>query len=429
MADAKESAAGPIKAELLSEGKTKQIYAVKDDPHHVIVVNKDRITAHNAQIAHDLEGKAECSNATNAKIFTYLNTAGVKTSFRRLLDESSYLARRCRMVPIEWVTRRIATGSFLKRNPGVEEGFRFSPLKLETFFKDDAANDPEWSKAQVLSISLPELDGPVKEWQYNSMASATIAVFEMLERAWAAQRCTLVDMKIEFGVDVETGEILLSDVIDNDSWRLWENGKKELMKDKQVYRNLKDFSVEDMKRVKVNYTWVKDKLDGFTDGPQNTVVLLMGSASDAAVGDDIKKHCEKLHLKLDRRIMSAHKVTEQTLNTVRYYNSLPTPVVYIAVAGRSNGLGPVVSGNTTLPVINCPPVKKQEQTHDVWSSLSVPSGLGCSTVIYPETAALHAASIFGLTDHRVWSRLRGLQLQRELALQKADLTLQEQDVL
>ncbi|KAA0202694.1 hypothetical protein HAZT_HAZT001182 [Hyalella azteca] len=404
---------------MLSEGKTKQIYAIKDDPHHVIVVNKDRITANNAQTAHDLEGKAECSNSTNAKVYSYLNQAGkyslsVPTSFVRKLSATTYLARRCRMVPLEWVTRRIATGSFLKRNPGVKEGFRFAPVKLETFFKDDAANDPEWSKAQVLSVPAGEA-GVLTERQYSTMASASVAVFEILERAWAVQRCTLIDMKVEFGFDTETGDLLLSDVIDNDSWRLWENGKKELMKDKQVYRNLKDFTVEEMVKVKLNYLWVNEKLDGFSDGPENTVVILMGSPADLAISEDIKKHCEKLLLSVVRRVMSAHKVTEETLKTVQYIHH-----------SYSNGLGPVLSGNTTLPVINCPPVNKKEQTHDIWSSLSVPSGLGCSTVIYPETAALHAASIFALTDHRVWSRLRGLQLQRERALQKSDQELQEE---
>lgn len=49
-------------------------------------------------------------------------------------------------------------------------------------------------------------------------------------------------------------------------------------------------------------------------------------------------------------------------------------VVFIAVAGRSNGLGPVLSGNTSFPVINCPPVKPENVQQDIWSSLNVPSG-------------------------------------------------------
>ena len=62
--------------ELLAEGKTKQIFAVQNDPNTVVILSKDRITAGDGARAHDLAGKAKISNVTTSKIFQILNDAG-----------------------------------------------------------------------------------------------------------------------------------------------------------------------------------------------------------------------------------------------------------------------------------------------------------------------------------------------------------------
>lgn len=196
------------------------------------------------------------------------------------------------------------------------------------------------------------------------------------------------------------------------------------MVDKQVYRNLSSVTDSDLDVVKRNFQWVSDQLEHLTQPNDHLIVILMGSPSDKTHCEAIEIYCQKLGLRTETRITSAHKGTEETLRIVRYYESLPLKIVFIAVAGRSNGLGPVVSGNTSYPVINCPPVKSDNVDRDIWSSLSVPSGLGCSTVIYPETAALNAAQMVGLTDYIIWGRLRARQLDNFISLKYADETLQ-----
>ncbi|XP_023311924.1 multifunctional protein ADE2-like [Anoplophora glabripennis] len=216
------------------------------------------------------------------------------------------------------------------------------------------------------------------------------------------------------------GEILVADVIDSDSWRLWPSGDKRLMVDKQVYRNLSTVTEKDLDTVKRNFEWVADQLDHLIPPNDHLVVIVMGSPSDKEHCHKIKKYCEGLGLNAEIRVTSAHKTTQYTLEIVSYYEGLNLPIVFIAVAGRSNGLGPVISGNTDFPVINCPPGPKDDLSRDVWSSLNVPSGLGCTTVIYPETAALAAAQSIALTNYIVWSKLRVRRLGFFRSLTKAD---------
>ena len=45
--------------------------------------------------------------------------------------------------------------------------------------------------------------------ELDIMSRTTMAVFEILEKSWASLDCSLIDMKIEFGVDVKSGEFLV----------------------------------------------------------------------------------------------------------------------------------------------------------------------------------------------------------------------------
>nr|XP_006815446.1 PREDICTED: multifunctional protein ADE2-like [Saccoglossus kowalevskii] len=154
--------------------------------------------------------------------------------------------------------------------------------------------------------------------------------------------------------------------------------------------------------------------------PQARVVVFMGSASDTEHAEKIRSTCKSFGVPCELRVSSAHKGTDKTLQILSEYEGEGIPTVFIAVAGRSNGLGPVLSGNTAWPVINCPPVKADWGSQDIWSSLRLPSGLGCTTVLSPEGAGLAAAQILSLNDHMIWARLHCKQLNTWIGLIKAD---------
>lgn len=396
----------------------------------VYIESKDRITAGDGAKSHEMKDKSIYSTRTNAAIFEFLNAAGVPTSFVSRVEgvQNAFVARKCIMIPIEWVTRRLATGSYLRRHPNVREGYRFKRVKLETFYKDDANHDPYWSLESIKEAKFPGLE--LGECDVERMCLLTPLVFQILERAWQTLDHSLIDMKVEYGLDVETNEILLSDVIDNDSWRLWPNGDKRLMLDKQVYRNLSQVDESAMEKIRSNFALVAERTEqlfkSLVPKPQSDISLLvppqvgiiMGSKSDQKYVDSIVKALEKFGItRVDVHVSSAHKSTDYTLTVIDAFNQWPSCKCLIAVAGRSNGLGLVAAANSTIPVINCPPLADlPAATVDIWSSLRVPSGLGCATSLSAESGAMAAAHIVSNEDCFVWSKIKTIQTMAAVKL-------------
>ncbi|HTK07663.1 MAG TPA: phosphoribosylaminoimidazolesuccinocarboxamide synthase [Ktedonobacteraceae bacterium] len=236
---------------LLAEGKTKRLYAYPADERLVYMIGKDQITAGDGARHNEIEGKSRWSTITTANIFQLLNAHHIATHFVERIDDVTLVVKRCTMLPIEQVQRRIATGSYLKRHPEVAEGTRFDPVLVETFLKDDARHDPQVWEDDILQLEM------VSKEEIAWMADEGRRVFAVLEQAWAKLEVTLVDLKIEFGRDTE-GKLQVADVIDNDSWRLWPGGDKSRMLDKQVYRNLTNVTAADLQAVADRYALVAD---------------------------------------------------------------------------------------------------------------------------------------------------------------------------
>lgn len=440
--DVKKSDFGGV----IIEGKTKQIYGLKNLKHDgcplVYVMSKDRITAGDGVKAHELKDKGRLSTQTNCAIFNYLNAIGIQTHFvcEDKNNPNGFIAKECSMIPIEWVSRRVATGSYLRRNPNIKEGYRFAPVKLETFFKDDENHDPYWSTDSIIEAKLVIGNLLITRHHVLEMLKITELVFEVLEKGWATVDHALIDMKIEFGViNTNNGpQIVLADVIDNDSWRLWPGGDKRLMLDKQVYRNLNSDEIDEtaLLNVKSKFETVAERTkrlflslvppeEANLSTPE--VAILLGSPVDLEFAEKIRTQLKKLGVRsVAIHVCSAHKSVTYCLEVVAELTQWPTCKAIIACAGLSNGLGPVSASNTTIPVISCPPTTDLTALQmDIWSSIRLPSGLGTSLVLGAGQAAQAAAHIVATGSSFVWSKIRTQQAYNYIKIIHEDTKLDD----
>jgi len=423
--------------DLIAEGKTKVILATKQDPQKVLVRSKDDITAGDGA-KHDLiEGKAALSTRTTCNVFHLLKAAGLPVAFEGRIDPTTFLAPRCKMLPYEVVIRREAHGSALKRMPGLAKGHLFPKLLVEFFLK---TNGKKWKEHSLLcddplmehspgTISLFEPSKPVfaqtpflvlqenevfshdGEWKlFADIRKIARQAFLLLEKAWQLEGRTLVDFKVEFGL-TNDGTLFLADVIDNDSWRVLENGAYI---DKQSYRD-----GGDLDDVAEKYRRVAGITDHFRL-PLQQVVIWRGSEKDDVSplvnalqqlcgGSADKPGC----LRVTTATCSIHKEPVRGLNELhRLVQQVPDTVV-IAYIGRSNGAGPTLSACTTVPVITVPASFK-EFPEDVWSCLRTPSNVPVTTVLEPSNAALAAVEILALRNPLFYMTLRG-QIEERMA--------------
>jgi len=208
------------------EGKAKRLYATAD-PLILRQEFKDDLTAFDAVKKGSFSGKGALNASISTALFERLEAEGIRTHFVRRLDDTSMEVRALSMLPLEVVVRNMAAGSLVKRL-GRTEGEVFVPAILEFYLKNDALHDPILNSDHILRFGL------ATSAQLSTLRVLALSINEHLRSWFGDAGLTLVDFKLEFGVDPE-GQIILGDEISPDTCRLWDTATGEKL-DKDRFR-------------------------------------------------------------------------------------------------------------------------------------------------------------------------------------------------
>ncbi|MBC8305493.1 MAG: 5-(carboxyamino)imidazole ribonucleotide mutase [Pelagibacterales bacterium] len=139
------------------------------------------------------------------------------------------------------------------------------------------------------------------------------------------------------------------------------------------------------------------------------VSIVMGSQSDFKTMKLCKKILEKLKIKHEIKIISAHRTPYRMFQFAKKSEKSNVAVI-IAGAGGSAHLPGMIASLTSVPVIGVPiESKKLKGLDSLLSIVQMPKGIPVGTVAIGKdgaiNAALFAASIISLTDNKIKNKL------------------------
>lgn len=207
-------------------GKVRDIYPLEE---RILFISTDRLTGFDRFLTH-IPMKGSVLNSTSQWWFE--QTAEIiPNHLLATPDPAATVARRCEMLPIEFVVRGYLTGStdtslwtHYKRGERIYCGHRIPgglrkndrlPIPILTPTTKSADHDRPISEAEILH------DGILSPADWETARNAALDLFEFGQKVARANGLILVDTKYEFG-KLPDGTIILADEIHTpDSSRYW----------------------------------------------------------------------------------------------------------------------------------------------------------------------------------------------------------------
>ncbi|MGM8212404.1 phosphoribosylaminoimidazolesuccinocarboxamide synthase [Virgibacillus sp. W0430] len=211
--------------ELIYQGKTKDVY--RKDANHVVLKFKDDVTGEDGvfdpganTVGLTIAGVGRTGLRMTQFFFQKLQKAGVPTHFIEAnLNDVTMTVKDAVMFGngLEVICRYRAVGSFYRRYGAYcEEGQSLDGF-IEVTLKDDERQDPP-----ISDDALAELHIMSKE-AYKEVKQLTKQIASIVKEELAKRELELYDIKLEFGKDKNTGEIMLIDEISGGNMRVYKN--------------------------------------------------------------------------------------------------------------------------------------------------------------------------------------------------------------
>ncbi|WP_066379364.1 MULTISPECIES: phosphoribosylaminoimidazolesuccinocarboxamide synthase [unclassified Anabaena] len=231
----------------LYEGKAKILYTT-DEAEILLADFKDDATAFNAQKRGSILGKGRINCSISSQLFQQLEASGIKTHFIDNPQPHQMRVKAVKILPLEVVVRNIAAGSLCQQT-GLALGTVLKQPLVEFYYKNDQLGDPLLTRDRLLLMELATAE------QVDTITHLALQINEFLKDFWLRCSITLVDFKLEFGLDSQQ-QILLADEISPDTCRLWnttETDPNRRVMDKDRFRkdlgNVEDAYEEVLQRV------------------------------------------------------------------------------------------------------------------------------------------------------------------------------------
>lgn len=212
--------------QLVYKGKTKDVYSLDDN--QVLLKFKDDVTGENGvfdpganTVGLTIEGAGKSGLKMTKYFYEKLNALGIPTHFISAdIDAVEMVVKRANVFGkgLEVICRYKAVGSFLRRYGAYCESGQTLDRFVEVTIKDDERGDP------TISADALEMLGILTQEEYQILKTLTQQICDIIKAELATKGLELYDIKLEFGRDAATNEIILIDEISGGNMRVYKNG-------------------------------------------------------------------------------------------------------------------------------------------------------------------------------------------------------------